>query len=166
MYRYTKGDPHEKNIITAGFLSAVLACSAQFAITAHADAMPYEPVFEAAPITEALTPNSTVEPVKTASTTPAVTKIAPAAQSSVSTPANTVNSVEANNLQNALMQLDGAQVEIRNQLLQYKSEYSNIDNQYRVIKEQRAQKAKQIKETEKKIKNLDATKEKIRKNLN
>ena len=64
------------------------------------------------------------------------------------------------------MQLDGAQVEIRNQLLQYKSEYSNIDNQYRVIKEQRAQKAKQIKETEKKIKNLDATKEKIRKNLN
>ena len=59
-----------------------------------------------------------------------------------------------------------AQVEIRNQLLQYKSEYSTIDNQYRLIKEQRAQKAKQIRETEKKIKNLDSTKEKIRKNLN
>ncbi len=151
----------KKNVITTAFLTAVILGSAQFATSAFADGMVYEPVFEAVPITESMNTTTTTakpEPIaqtaSTKTTTPAVT----------STPAP--NSVEANNLQNALMQLDGAQVEIRNQLLQYKSEYSTIDNQYRMIKEQRAQKAKQIRETEKKIKNLDSTKEKIRKNLN
>ena len=147
----------KKNVITTAFLSAVILGSAQLVSCAFADGMPYEPVFEAVPITESMSttkPEPVAQTASTQTTTPAVT----------STPAP--NSVEANNLQNALMQLDGAQVEIRNQLLQYKSEYSTIDHQYKLIKEQRAQKAKQIKETEKKIKNLDSTKEKIRKNLN
>lgn len=148
----------KKNVITTAFLSAVILGSAQLVSCAFADGMPYEPVFEAVPITESMSTSAKPEPV---AQTAAAQTAAPAV---TSTPAP--NSVEANNLQNALMQLDGAQVEIRNQLLQYKSEYSTIDNQYKLIKEQRAQKAKQIKETEKKIKNLDSTKEKIRKNLN
>ena len=87
---------------------------------------------------------------------------------SESTPAvnNAANAAESGNLQSALMQIDGAQVEIRNQLIQYKSEYTNIDNQYKAIKQQRKLKAKQLKETEKKINSLDSTKEKIRKNMN
>lgn len=152
----------KKNIITTALMSAVILGSAQFALTACADGMPYEPVFESVPITEAMTTTAKAETPQTT-----VTKVTPVQPVATSTNADTAaNSVEANNLQNALMQLDGAQVEIRNQLLQYKSEYSNIDNQYKVIKEQRAQKAKLIKETEKKIKNLDSTKEKIRKNMN
>lgn len=150
----------KKSVITVAFLSTVIFSSAQFCSCALADGMPYEPVFESVPITESINTTTTTKPEPVAQTASTQT-VTPAA---AATPAP--NSVEANNLQNALMQLDGAQVEIRNQLLQYKSEYSTIDNQYKVIKEQRAQKAKQIREVEKKIKNLDSTKEKIRKNLN
>ena len=123
-------------------------------LQALADSMPYEPVFEATPISE------------TTASTPAVNQPAQVVPINNIEEQSTVNSIESTNLQNALMQLDGAQVEIRNQLLKYKSEYSDIDTQYKLIKEQRAQKARLIRDTEKKIKNLDATKEKIRKNLN
>lgn len=150
-----------KNIITTAFLSAVILGSSQLALTACADAMPYEPVFESVPITETMTTTAKTEPMAQ----PSVTTVTPVQSTSTGADA-AANTLEANNLQNALMQLDGAQVEIRNQLIQYKSEYSNIDNQYKLIKEQRVQKAKLIKETEKKIKNLDSTKEKIRKNMN
>lgn len=121
---------------------------------AIANNMPYEPVFEAMPISEPVVSSPAANP------TTQVTPINHIEEQS------TVNTIESTNLQNALMQLDGAQVEIRNQLLKYKSEYSDIDTQYKLIKEQRSQKARLIRETEKKIKNLDATKEKIRKNLN
>lgn len=150
-----------KNIITTAFLSAVILGSSQLPLTACADAMPYEPVFESVPITETMTTTAKTEPMAQ----PSVTTVTPVQSTSTGADA-AANTLEANNLQNALMQLDGAQVEIRNQLIQYKSEYSNIDNQYKLIKEQRVQKAKLIKETEKKIKNLDSTKEKIRKNMN
>lgn len=153
-----------KNILNAALLSALLIGGSQFMLTAHADGMPYEPVFESVPITESITSTAAAEPKNV---TPAVSKMTPVQPAAPSTSAaNAENTLEATNLQNALMQLDGAQVEIRNQLIQYKSEYSNIDNQYKSIKEQRKLKAKQVKETEKKIKNLDATKEKIRKNMN
>lgn len=116
-----------------------------------ADSMPYEPVFETEPITE----NVTSTPITTTKVTPI---------NNISTPAAT--SVETENLQNALLQLDGAQVEIRNQLIQYRNEYTDLDTQYKTLKEKRALKAKQIRETEKRIKNIDSIKEKTRKNMN
>ncbi len=148
----------KRNITTAAVITAAIVMSTQFGMIAKADGMPYEPVFESVPITESITSTANVE----TTTQPSTTKITPIKDTPTEAPAG----VEANNLQNALMQLDGAQVEIRNQLLQYKSEYSAIDNQYKVIKEQRAAKAKQIRDVEKKIKSLDSTKEKIRKNMN
>ena len=133
-----------KRIILAATL-----CITALSVTSNkvlADSMPYEPVFEAVPISEPIASTPAANPV---------TQITPINHVEEQ---NAVNSIESTNLQNALMQLDGAQVEIRNQLLKYKSEYSDIDTQYKLIKEQRSQKAKLIRETEKKIKNLDATK--------
>ena len=135
-----------RKIISTCLFSVTLFGFSQ--IMACANNSAYEPVFETMPISE-----TNAEPVRTS-----VTKVNPAQP--------TVTAVEADNLQNALVQLDSAQVEIRNQLLQYRSEYTELDNQYKLIKEQRRLKGKQVRYTERKIKNLDATKEKIRKNLN
>ena len=142
-----------KHFIKSSIFCLAILGFAQLSNVACANNMPYEPVFEAVPISEpVITANS--EPVKTT-----VTKVSQQTQP-------TVPSVEADNLQNALVQLDSAQVEIRNQLLQYRGEYTELDNQYKLIKEQRKLKARQVRLTEKKIKNLDATKERIRKNMN
>lgn len=153
----------KRTIINSALITTIILGGAQFAMTACADNLPYEPIFESVPISEPITTTAKAEPA----TVPAVTKVSPV--KSVTTAAspeiNAVNTVESGNLQNALMQLDSAQVEIRNQLLQYRSEYTDIDNQYKTIKQQRKLKNKQVKETEKKIKNLDSTKEKIRKSM-
>lgn len=151
-----------KNILKAALLSTVLIGSATFCMTACAQDMPYEPVFENIPVTEPVITTASAEPVQ------AVSTMTPVESIKSTTPAvnNATTTVESGNLQSALMQLDSAQVEIRNQLIQYKSEYANLDNQYKTVKEQRAAKAKMVKETEKKIKSLDQTKEKIRKNMN
>ena len=37
-------------------------------------------------------------------------------------------------MQNAILQLDNAQVEVRNQLLNYKTNYTNLDNKYKQTK--------------------------------
>lgn len=154
----------KKSIINTALITAMVLGCGQFAMTASADSMPYEPVFESVPITESITTTAKAEPAP--ANLPTVTKIAPSSSGTTTPAVNTADNLESGNLQNALMQLDGAQVEIRNQLIQYKSEYSNIDNQYKSIKEQRKLKAKQVRDTEKKIKSLDSTKEKIRKNMN
>ncbi|MBS4760414.1 MAG: hypothetical protein KHX03_06925 [Clostridium sp.] len=152
-----------KNIINSALITALIIGCSQFTIAASANDMPYEPVFESMPITESIT-TAKAEPTPAVQQSPKA--IAPATKATESVNTNTnPTTVESGNLQNALMQLDSAQVEIRNQLIQYKTEYTDIDNQYKVIKEQRALKAKLIKETEKKIKNLDNTKEKIRKSM-
>lgn len=140
----------KKSILSTAIVFA-LACSIQ---TAQANNMPYEPIFEAAPISEAMTSSQATES--------SMTKIA-----SAQTPTQEIaDTVENANLQSAMMQLDSAQVEIRNQLVQYKSEYADLDNSYKMIKEQRAAKAKLVRATEKKIKNIESTKERIRKNMN
>ena len=144
----------KKNFIAIGTI-----CCIGLTGIAYADSMPYEPVFENVPVTESIT--TAIKEQPTQSTMTAVPKISSAQTSTPSVNA-VANTVENGNLQSALMQLDSAQVEIRNQLIQY----AQIDAQYKTIKEQRSAKAKQVKETEKKIKSLDDTKEKIRKNLN
>lgn len=69
------------------------------------------------------------------------------------------------NFNKALFELDSAQVNIRNQLLDYQAKYQEVDTQYRLIKEQRRVLSKQIKAIESRIKSIEKSKENIRKNM-
>ena len=81
---------------------------------------------------------------------------------------NVVSDVEAvgnGNIQNAIQQLDNAQIDIRNDLLNVKTKYADVDAQYKLIKTERASLKKQVRSVEKRIKEIDKAKEKIRKNM-
>ena len=69
------------------------------------------------------------------------------------------------NIQNAILQLDNAQVDIRNDLLNCKTKYADVDAQYKLIKTERKALKKQVSSIEKRIKEIDKAKEKIRKNM-
>ncbi len=69
------------------------------------------------------------------------------------------------NIQNAIQQLDNAQVDIRNDLLNCKTKYADVDAQYKLIKTERKALQKQVSNIEKRIKEIDKAKEKIRKNM-
>ena len=68
-------------------------------------------------------------------------------------------------MQNAILQLDNAQVDIRTELMNAKTRYTEVDAQYKVIKAERKALKKQVRNVEKRIKNIDNAKEKIRKNM-
>lgn len=81
-----------------------------------------------------------------------------------------VSSVEGDavgngNIQNAILQLDNAQVDIRNDLLNCKTKYADVDAQYKLVKTERKSLKKQVSTIEKRIKEIDKAKEKIRKNM-
>ena len=69
------------------------------------------------------------------------------------------------NIQNAIQQLDNAQIDIRNDLLNCKTKYADVDAQYKLIKTERAALKKQVRSIERRIKDIDKAKEKIRKNM-
>ncbi|MBQ4115360.1 hypothetical protein IJD34_08155 [bacterium] len=69
------------------------------------------------------------------------------------------------NIQNAISQLENAQVDIRNDLLNCKTKYADVDAQYKLVKSERAALKKQVKAIEKRIKEIDKAKEKIRRNM-
>lgn len=82
--------------------------------------------------------------------------------------ANVISDTEAvgnGNIQNAISQLENAQVDIRNDLLNCKTKYADVDAQYKLIKAERAALKKQTKAVEKRIKEIDNAKEKIRRNM-
>ena len=90
------------------------------------------------------------------------------ASTSTNNSSSTVQAVDLTGnkkMQSAISELDNAQVEVRNELLNYKTKYSEVDAQYNALKTERANLAKQVKATEKRIKQLDKAKEKIRKNM-
>lgn len=89
----------------------------------------------------------------------------PKAKAVVNTAPAAENLVGNGGIQNAILQLDNAQVDIRNDLLNYKAKFSDVDAQYKLIKNERKMLDKQVKSTEKRIKNIDKAKEKIRKNM-
>lgn len=83
---------------------------------------------------------------------------------------NTANTAEIDavgngNIQNAIQQLDNAQVDIRNELLNSKTKYADVDAQYKLIKTERAALKKQVRSIERRIREIDKAKEKIRKNM-
>lgn len=68
-------------------------------------------------------------------------------------------------MQNAILQLDNAQTEVRNQLLNYRTTYTEVDSRMRATKAERKAAKKKVKQAEKRIKNLEKAKTKIRKNF-
>ena len=68
-------------------------------------------------------------------------------------------------MQNAILDLDNAQTELRNQLLNYKTNYAEIDGKYQTTKSERKAAKKKIKQTERQIKNMETAKKKIRNNF-
>lgn len=68
-------------------------------------------------------------------------------------------------IQNAILQIDNAQVGIRNDLLNYKAKYADIDAQYKLVKNERSMLHKQVVSIERRIRSLDKAKDKIRKNM-
>lgn len=68
-------------------------------------------------------------------------------------------------MQSAILKLDNAQVEVRNELLNYKTQYADVDAQYTSYKAQRKALKTQIKSVERRINQIDKAKEKIRKNM-
>lgn len=91
----------------------------------------------------------------------------PSSVSSVATPVNNIveEAVGNGNIQNAISQLENAQVDIRNDLMNCKTKYADVDAQYKLIKAERSALNKQIKSIERRIKDLDKAKERIRKNM-
>ena len=69
------------------------------------------------------------------------------------------------NIQNAISQLENAQIDIRNELLNCKTKYADVDAQFKLIKSERAALKKQVRAVESRIKEIDKAKEKIRKNM-
>ena len=85
-----------------------------------------------------------------------------------STVTNSMSENEATgngNIQSAIQQLDNAQIDIRNDLLNVKTKYADIDAQYKLIKTERATLKRQVNSVERRIKEIDKAKEKIRKNM-
>lgn len=82
-----------------------------------------------------------------------------------STTSQTAETAGNESMQSAIQKLDTAQIEVRNELLNYKTQYADIDAQYTSYKAQRKAMKAQIRSIERRIKQIDSAKEKIRKNM-
>lgn len=102
--------------------------------------------------------------VSSTKTLPSNSSIQANTKSSTTYAQNAVSEQSAN-FNNALFELDTAQVNIRNELLEYKSKYQEVDTQYKLIKEQRKVLDKQITAIEKRIKEIERSKSQIRKTM-
>lgn len=106
-------------------------------------------------------------PTKTSSNpvSNAISKVLPAKNAGAIDAAPGEIPIGNNNIQNAILELDNAQVGIRNDLLNYKAKYADVDAQYKLIKNERSMLNKQVKTIERRIRSIDRAKEKIRKNM-
>lgn len=115
----------------------------------------------AAPTTPAVTtPKPSSNPISET-----LSKIIPAQKDAALTTAPGEVPIGNDNIQNAILELDNAQVGIRNDLLNYKAKYADVDAQYKLVKNERNMLHNQIKSIERRIKNIDKAKDKIRKNM-
>lgn len=73
-----------------------------------------------------------------------------------------LDAVNNERFQNALLELDSVQVDMRDKLLEYKSQYAEIDAQYNKYKTERKNMKKMIKQSEKRINDIDKYKKNIR----
>ncbi|MCR5260736.1 MAG: hypothetical protein K6C94_02740 [Candidatus Gastranaerophilales bacterium] len=70
---------------------------------------------------------------------------------------------ENNNMQDALFKLDSAQTDLRNQLLEDRAKYTEIDNKFKATKEQRKIQKQLVRDGERKINQIEKNKKQIRK---
>lgn len=91
----------------------------------------------------------------------------PSGSSSISSAVSPIpdEAIGNGNIQNAISQLENAQVDIRNDLLNCKTKFADVDAQYKLIKAERESLKKQIRSVERRIKDIEKAKEKIRKNM-
>ena len=80
---------------------------------------------------------------------------------------NTFNdeAVGNGNIQSAIAQLENAQVDIRNDLINCRTKFADVDAQYKLIKAERDSLKKQIRSIERRLNDIDRAKERIRKNM-
>ena len=95
----------------------------------------------------------------------AFSKVIPAKNAVATDAASGEIPIGNDNIQNAILELDNAQVGIRDDLLNYRAKYADADAQYKLIKNERSMLYKQVKSIERRIRNIDKAKEKIRKNM-
>ena len=69
------------------------------------------------------------------------------------------------NMQSAIQQLDNAQIDIRNELVNYKTKFADIDAQYKLVKSERKAALDKVRATERRIKAIEREKERIRKSM-
>lgn len=106
------------------------------------------------------TPKASANPISNA-----LSKVMPAKNPEAINVAPGETPIGNGNIQNAILELDNAQVGIRNDLLNYKAKYADVDAQYKLIKNERSMLDKQVKSIERRIRNIDRAKERIRKNM-
>lgn len=95
----------------------------------------------------------------------AFSKVMPSKKDAVMDTASGEIPIGNDNIQNAILELDNAQVGIRNDLLNYRAKYADVDAQFKLIKNERSMLHKQVVQIERRIKNIDKAKERIRKNM-
>jgi chromosome segregation ATPase len=76
-----------------------------------------------------------------------------------------VTTVGNSSMQNAILELDSAQIEVRDELLNCKTKYSDIDAKYTLIKAERKATKKQMSTIENRIKRIESAKDTIRRNM-
>lgn len=151
----------KKNYTKLMISLAVLAASTNLAF---ADGNAFTPLnFDDSSYATPKSAPSTVAP-KTNPVAEAFSKVMPKSTPAVETMPGEIP-IGNDNIQNAILELDNAQVGIRNDLLNYRAKFADVDAQYKLIKNERNMLNKQVKTIERRIRNIDRAKEKIRKNM-
>lgn len=141
-----------KKLLNGAALSIIIALACSGA--AFADGNAFTPLnFSDAPTAQNTAPIRTAATNNQSAVKPAV---------NTAPPSDTIGNTK---MQSAILELDNAQVDVRNELLNLKSKYSDIDAQYTLIRNERKTLGKQVKSTEKRIRQIEKAKEKIRKNM-
>ncbi len=86
-------------------------------------------------------------------------------KSAVQSTSEQMGDIQNQNYRNAIQSLDAAQVEIREELIQYKQQYNEAKARYDVAKTECRELKKQINSIERKIKSIEKTKQNISKNI-
>jgi septal ring factor EnvC (AmiA/AmiB activator) len=76
-----------------------------------------------------------------------------------------VSTVGNSNMQNAILELDSAQIEVRDELLNCKTKYSDIEAKLALIKAEHKAVKRQMRSIENRIRRIEAVKENIRRNM-
>lgn len=153
-------------------LILTIACLSVVSSAAFADGSAFTPLnFD-----DSATPTTAVTAQKgdtTKSTTKATSnpitnawnKIVPQKDAQPVSNATNTDAIGNGNIQNAILELDNAQVGIKNDLLNYKAKYSDVDAQFKLIKNERTMLHRQIVSIERRIRSIDRQKDQLRKNM-